>query len=84
MDIIIILEMVEAQIFMLKASTNKNGVPSSVYKNLIAQVHKDIAPLHKYMNVRKKALNKDKLNMYDLYVPSFSYTSIHREFKPFS
>ena len=53
----------------LEASTNKNGVPSSVYKNLIEQVHKDIAPLHKYMKVRKKALNKEKLNMYDLYVP---------------
>ena len=53
----------------LEASTNKNGVPSSVYKNLIKQVHKDIAPLHKYMKVRKKALNKEKLNMYDLYVP---------------
>ena len=53
----------------LEASTNKNGVPSSVYKNLIKQVHKDIAPLHKYMKVRKKALKKDKLNMYDLYVP---------------
>lgn len=53
----------------LEASTNKNGVPSSVYKNLIKQVHKDIEPLHKYMKVRKKALNKDKLNMYDLYVP---------------
>lgn len=53
----------------LEASTNENGIPSSVYKNLIEQVHKDIAPLHKYMHVRKKALQKEKLNMYDLYVP---------------
>ena len=53
----------------LEASTNENGIPSSVYKNLIDQVHKDIGPLHKYMHVRKKALQKEKLNMYDLYVP---------------
>ena len=42
----------------LEASTNKNGVPSSVYKNLIKQVHKDIAPLHKYMKLILRQLKK--------------------------
>ncbi|MDO4465909.1 MAG: oligoendopeptidase F [Bacillota bacterium] len=53
----------------LEASLNANQVPTSVYDNLIETVHKNIHILHKYMKLRKKVLNKEKLHMYDLYVP---------------
>lgn len=53
----------------LVASLHNTNVPVSVYHNLIKTVHSKINVLHKYMNLRKRVLKLDKLNMYDLYVP---------------
>ena len=46
-----------------------DGVPTAVYENLISAVDKNLAPLHRYIELRKKVLGVDKIHMYDLYVP---------------
>lgn len=46
-----------------------DNVPKSVYENLIGAVEKNLAPLHRYIALRKKLLGVKDLHMYDLYVP---------------
>lgn len=46
-----------------------DGVPTNVYTNLIDAVDKNLAPLHRYIELRKKVLGVSKIHMYDLYVP---------------
>lgn len=51
-----------------------DNVPLSVYDNLIDAVHKALPALHKYLELRKRALGLSDLHMYDLYtsiVPDF-------------
>ena len=44
-------------------------VPTEVYTNLIAAVHKNLPAMHRYVKMRKEALGVDELHFYDLYVP---------------
>ena len=44
-------------------------VPTSVYTNLIKAMHDKIGAMHRYIELRKKALGLDELHFYDLYVP---------------
>lgn len=53
----------------LESALSGDNVPVSVYKNLIDIVNENLPTLHRYMNIRKKALKLDKLEMYDVYVP---------------
>lgn len=53
----------------LEKSLFGDGVPTSVYTNLIDAVNKNLAPLHRYIALRKKLLGLEKQHMYDLYVP---------------
>ena len=53
----------------LEQSLFGDGVPTSVYENLIDACNKNFAPLHRYIGLRKKMLGLDKQHMYDLYVP---------------
>ena len=46
-----------------------SDIPEEVYDNLITVVHENLPQLHRYMDIRKKALGVDELHMYDLYVP---------------
>jgi oligoendopeptidase F len=46
-----------------------DDVPTSVYDNLIKTVGDNLAPLHKYYSLRKKALKVPELRHYDVYVP---------------
>lgn len=45
-----------------------NTIEESVHDALIEAVHDNLHLLHKYVDVRKKALNLDDLRMYDVYV----------------
>ncbi len=51
------------------ASLTGDNVPSEVYDNLITTVHNNLAPLHRYVALKKKALHLDEIHMYDLYTP---------------
>ena len=46
-----------------------DNIPTEVYDNLIQAVNDKLALLHRYVRLRKKALELDDLHMYDLYVP---------------
>ncbi len=53
----------------LEASLKPEGIPISVYNNLIEAVHKYLPIMHKYVGIRKRTLNLDQLKMYDIYTP---------------
>lgn len=44
-------------------------IPTSVYDNLISEVHDAIPVLNEYLSLRKKLMGLDELHMYDLYTP---------------
>jgi oligoendopeptidase F len=44
-------------------------VPKEVYENLITATKENIAPLHKYSQIRKEKLELDELRQYDMSVP---------------
>ena len=52
-----------------EASLDKNNIDVKVYDNLIESVHENLDAMHKYMNIRKRALGLEKLEMYDIYTP---------------
>ena len=53
----------------LSQSLFGDGVPTSVYENLISSVNNNLEPLHRYIGLRKKLLGLKDQHMYDLYVP---------------
>ncbi|MDR2363442.1 MAG: oligoendopeptidase F [Spirochaetaceae bacterium] len=44
-------------------------VPEGVYDNLVGVVNQNLAPLHRYYALRKRALKLDTLRHYDVYAP---------------
>jgi len=52
-----------------EASLDENNVSLTVYDNLINSIHKNLDSMHKYMEIRKRALGVEELHMYDLYTP---------------
>jgi oligoendopeptidase F len=53
----------------LEAALYGNKVPVSVYHALIDTVHKNLPTLHRYYEIRRKALKVDELRHYDVYMP---------------
>jgi len=53
----------------LEAALFSNNVPVQVYEQLIEAVHEKLQTLKKYLEIRKRVLGVDQLEMYDLYVP---------------
>ncbi|MDQ7008007.1 MAG: oligoendopeptidase F [Acidobacteriota bacterium] len=58
----------------LEAYLDKDALEPRVYKNLIATVGAHLAPLHRYVRLRKKLLGLDTIHLYDLYVPLLAGT----------
>ena len=52
----------------LEAYLDKDGLDPAVFNNLIDTVNANLAPLHRYVELRKKALGVEDLHLYDLYV----------------
>ena len=52
-----------------EASLSNNHIPESVYDTFVAVVNKHLPLLHRYMELRKRLLEVEKLHMYDLYTP---------------
>ena len=44
-------------------------IPVNVYKNLISTVDNNLDRMHRYVDIRKKALGVDELHFYDIYAP---------------
>jgi oligoendopeptidase F len=53
----------------LESELEGDNIPTEVYDNLITTVHNNLAPLHRYVALKKKALRLDEIHMYDLYTP---------------
>ncbi|HHV58716.1 MAG TPA: oligoendopeptidase F [Clostridiaceae bacterium] len=53
----------------LEASLDDDNISADVYTNLVKTINDNLHLLHRYVELRKKALKLDDLHMYDLYVP---------------
>ncbi len=56
-------------------------VPESVYDNLIQTVRDNVDTLHRYYDVRKKALGLSELHHYDVYVPLVKDLKVHHSYE---
>lgn len=54
---------------VLESALNANMIPTSVYENLIDQIHKNLPTLHRFLKLKTKMLGVDQLHYYDLYTP---------------
>jgi oligoendopeptidase F len=52
-----------------EAYLDKDGVATSVYDQLLASVNANLAPLHRYMKLRKELMGLPELRLFDLYTP---------------
>lgn len=52
-----------------QAALDNNNIPEEVYDNLVEAVNERLPLLHRYAELRKKALQLDELHMYDMYTP---------------
>lgn len=52
-----------------EAALFSNHIPESVYDALVSAINQQLPLLHKWVDLRKKALGLDEIKMYDLYVP---------------
>jgi oligoendopeptidase F len=62
------------------AALFQDNIPTTVYKQLLADVHRSLPTLHRYLGLRKRMLGVDVLRYQDLYVPLVS--SVDMKFAP--
>lgn len=62
---------------VLDAYLDKDGIDPAVYRNLIAAVRANLAPLHRYVKIRKLALGLDTVRLCDLYPPLVPAVELH-------
>jgi len=68
----------------LEASLSTNSIPTEVYNTLIKSINNRLDLVHRYTNIRKKALNLDVVKPYDISVPivdDIEYTIGYEEAK---
>lgn len=53
----------------LEAALDADNIPLSVYSNLIDTIEKNLAPMYRYIDIRRRMLRIKKLQMFDLYAP---------------
>ena len=63
----------------LEASLFQDNIPPAVYKQLLADVHRSLPALHRYLTLRKRMLGLDVLRYQDLYVPLVASVDMHFE-----
>ena len=64
----------------LGAALFQDNIPTVVYKQLLADVHRSLPTLHRYLALRKRMLGLDVLRYQDLYVPLVA--SVDMRFEP--
>jgi oligoendopeptidase F len=64
----------------LAAALFQDNIPPAVYKQLLADVHRSLPTLHRYLALRKRMLGLDTLRYQDLYVPLVA--SVDMRFAP--
>ena len=63
----------------LEEALFQDNIPTVVYKQLLADVHRSFPTLHRYLALRKKMLGLDVLRYQDLYVPLVASVDMHFE-----
>ncbi len=53
----------------LEAYLDKDDIDPAVYDNLVSTINANLPLLHRYVELRKKALGLDDLHLHDLYIP---------------
>ncbi len=53
----------------LEMKLDGDNIPESVFRSLVSAVNANLAPLHRYVALRKKALNLDTIQPFDLDAP---------------
>ena len=53
----------------LEAALFESNIPTSVYRQLIADVHANLPTLHRYLRLRQRMMGVDTLGYEDLYAP---------------
>lgn len=61
----------------LESALSESNIPVSVYDNLLTTVNNNLEPLHRYIALKKKALQLDNIHMYDLYTPLVQTVKFH-------
>jgi oligoendopeptidase F len=64
----------------LTAALFRHNIPETVYTNLVGAVRANLAPLHRYYELRRRALGIDTIHHYDTYVPLVPQVSTHVSF----
>ena len=54
-----------------------NNAPVSVYDRLVEAVHAGLPTMRRYLELRRRVLGLDELNMYDLYCPIVGEVDMH-------
>jgi oligoendopeptidase F len=65
----------------LERALEASDVSAEIYDALIKAVGDNLAPVHDYVDLRKRVLNAEQLHMYDLYVPMFENADISRSYE---
>ncbi|GAB4370385.1 MAG: oligoendopeptidase F [Acidobacteriota bacterium] len=52
-----------------EAYLDKDAIDSAVFDTLVTTVRAHLAPLHRYVALRRRVLGLDKVHLYDMYVP---------------
>jgi len=53
----------------LEAYLDKDDIDVAVFDNLVATINANLPLLHRYVDLRKKALGLEDIHLYDLYIP---------------
>jgi len=61
----------------LEAAIFASNVPTSVYTQLIKDVHTNLPTLHRYLKLRQRMMGVDQLRYEDLYAPIVSKVDLH-------
>ena len=64
----------------LKAALFRHNIPIEVYTNLISTVRANLTPLHRYYELRRRALGLEEVHHYDTYVPLVPQITTHLTF----
>lgn len=65
----------------MQYSLSDANIPVRVYNSLIDATHENIGLLHRYISLRKKAMDVSELHMYDLYVPMVSDVNMNIDYE---
>jgi oligoendopeptidase F len=60
----------------LEAYLDKDEIDTAVHGNLIRTVRANLAPLHRYVELRREAMGVDEVHLYDLYIPLVSSVAL--------